>query len=693
MSHLQRDLSRQDLIHLRRGYGDERPGYDSGPRSGRRAVRFRDILYLFVLIGVGLFFRLDFLVPSRFVIDADEGIVGLMAKHMAEGASMPIFYYGQSYMGSLEPWLASLLFRVFGISNEALKAVPLAFSLLLIPTMFFLGLEFGGKTAARLAALFTAVPPVGLVVWSGKARGGFVEILLFGALALLLALRWNREHDFRLSGIFVLGFLLGFGWWTNNQMIFFAAPVGLIVLSKILHSPFPDLLNRLYAFVRALLAGVCGFFLGALPFWLYNFENDFASFGMFHRAEGKDVLKHLDGLFSTALPILFGAKHFWETADIFPYSTLVAYIVNGLLLLLFLAFFRADIFGLFRLQIPPSHPAAVLPILVGTTCALFVMSSFGHLVQAPRYLLPAYVGLFLFWAVTLERLSGFIRGLVPLLVCGLLGFHVASAYAGGRAIPGEPIIYNWDRVAFDHQPLIDFLRSHNYRWIRTNYWIGYRLAFETNEEIRFLVFREPTQTRIESYRTEGRLQDEHTIPMVLSPTQAAVVAGALSAIGYSYDRAEVGGYVIFHRIEQTQRTLQRIPRSAFTVRSTDHQDTAPFGVDEDTGTRWGSGRPQAPGMEYVLDFQEEKTLRGLQLDFDGWDSDFARGLKIEAVNRNGERKILLSPEQYVTVLYYLNHEPRLAMSFEPLPVKELILTQTEADPVFDWSIAELTAFE
>jgi len=667
--------------------------YDPSPSAAGRTVRIGDILYVFVLVLAGLALRLDFLVPSHWVIDADEGIVGLMAKHMSEGAPMPIFYYGQDYMGSLEPWLASLLFRSFGISNEALKFVPLSFSLLLIPVMFLLGLEFGGKIAARLAALFAAIPPVGLVVWSGKARGGFVEILLLGALALLLAVRWNREREFRLSGLFVFSFLLGFGWWTNNQIIFFAVPIGLIVLSKLISSPFPSVSARLVEFGWTIVVGLCAFLLGSLPFWLYNFEHHFASFKMFHKAEGGDLFEHIQGLFSTALPILFGAKHFWETADVFPKSTLVAYLINGALFLFFLVFYRRELLNLFRLRVDPNHPAALLLVLVLTTFVLFVASSFGHLVQAPRYLLPAYVGLFLLWGITIERLSYLVRGAAPLFVCALLAFHAASAYAGGRAIPGEPIIYNWDRVSFDHKPLIDFLNSNGYRWIRTNYWIGYRLAFETREEIRFLIFREPMQTRIESYRTEGRLENEKLMPLVLSPTQAPIVNSALLALGYTFEKAEVGGYIIFHRLKETQTALKLVDRSNFAAHATQHDDIAKLAVDGDQATRWGTGAPQAPGMSFELQFEREQSLRGLTLDFDGWDTDFPRGLKIEAVLENGERKTLLTPEQYVVVLYYLNHEPRLSMMFEPVKAKKLVLTETESAAVFDWSIAELSVFE
>ena len=56
----------------------------------------------FVLLAGGLCFRLFMLVQVELVnggdLDvylADEGVVGLMAKHIAEGRELPVFFYGQ----------------------------------------------------------------------------------------------------------------------------------------------------------------------------------------------------------------------------------------------------------------------------------------------------------------------------------------------------------------------------------------------------------------------------------------------------------------------------------------------------------------------------------------------------------------------------------------------------------------------
>src|SRR5213082_2341714 len=56
-----------------------------------------------------------------FDFDSDQAIVGLMAKHLAEGRAFPLFFYGQHYMLAVEPWLAAPIFKVAGASVTTLK--------------------------------------------------------------------------------------------------------------------------------------------------------------------------------------------------------------------------------------------------------------------------------------------------------------------------------------------------------------------------------------------------------------------------------------------------------------------------------------------------------------------------------------------------------------------------------------------
>ncbi|HEY6407432.1 MAG TPA: hypothetical protein VIY29_08190, partial [Ktedonobacteraceae bacterium] len=62
------------------------------------------------------------------ISNSDEATIGLMAMHIQRG-ELPIFYYGQNYMGALEAYLGAGLFSVFGVS---------LFTLRLVTTLLFL---------------------------------------------------------------------------------------------------------------------------------------------------------------------------------------------------------------------------------------------------------------------------------------------------------------------------------------------------------------------------------------------------------------------------------------------------------------------------------------------------------------------------------------------------------------------------
>ena len=114
-------------------------------------------LVLSLVVALGVAYRYFVLEYNSFAIDSDEAIVGLMAKHILEGKGIPVFYYGQHYMGSLEAILASGVFSFLGQSNFSLKLVPLFFSGLHIYLTFLIARQFVNTNYSLLAALFCAL--------------------------------------------------------------------------------------------------------------------------------------------------------------------------------------------------------------------------------------------------------------------------------------------------------------------------------------------------------------------------------------------------------------------------------------------------------------------------------------------------------------------------------------------------------
>lgn len=653
-----------------------------------RNTRF-DWVYLLLLMAVALVLRLDFLIPVNFVVDADEAIVGLMAKHISEGGPIPTFYYGQHYMGSLEPLLVAFCFKAFGTSAISLKIVPLIFSLGLIVVVYLIGREVGNAWTARSAALFTAIPASSLVVWSGKSRGGFIEILFLGACAMLLAIRWLKQSDPKLFSTFVIGFVLGFGWWTNNQIIFFMLPIGLFMLGRLLWCRSARGLSKARKILAHALLGIVAFLVGGAPFWIYNINHEFVSFEMFGSAEKGDLFKHVSGLFSTSLPIILGAKRFWDYEDLFPSASLIAFSLFGTLFLVVIWHRLKDLVRLFTLKVSENEQVEILLVFVVTTMAVFTLSSFGYLIQAPRYLLPLYIGVYVLCGKGIEYLARGSRAIAFGYIFSIVGFNLASCYVHGRAIPGEPFVFKQQRVERDHSSLIAWLDSHSITYVRTNYWIGYRLAFETGERVKFSVFQEPPQVRIKSYELEAEAEGREHMPLVLVPAQSPLVEQGLSAFGISYMAEDVGGYRVLYDLKTHEHPYKPIPKDRMQASSSSNSGEAANAIDNNLETRWGTGAPQKPGQEFAVSLKEPIELVGFRYHLGKWFHDYPRKLRIEVISPDGTKKTILDDAASEGVRYLSYGNPEWGVYFDAIPVQKVVLTQMGNEGFFDWSIGEV----
>jgi hypothetical protein len=665
-----------------------RPRHVHGEAS--RSSARSEWIFLAGLCVVAFLLRFDFMREGGFVIDSDEAIVGLMARHIVEGGPVPTFYYGQHYMGALEPLCAAALFYLFGSSNVTLQLTPLLFSLALIILVYQLGLEVGGVVAGRVAALLCAVPPAALVVWSYKARGGFIELLVIGAWAMLILLRWLKTGPMSLRSPALISLLLGLGWWVNNQIIYFMAPIGAIGALYLLGSVRARQLSVFRLLAVLVVSAVC-FFLGSAPYWIYNVARGFPSLGMFGFASPSEIGRYFVGLWTTALPIILGAKQFWDSDPSFSATTFATYLLYSLVFGGVVWSRRGSIAKLIKGEVDTQVQVEIFLILIVCVCAVFTVSTFGWLSQAPRYLLPIYVGLFVvcgLWASALFRVSAAL-GVVG--VAALLGLNVSSCYWGGRALPGEPVVFQRDRVQRDHADLNRVLISLGISLVRTNYWIGYRLAFETGERIKFLVLQEPRQARIPEYERlpEGVSQD--LVPLLLVPSERPLFVGALNLLGYAFEERRIGEYILFYNVKRPDLRLTPLAATEVVEVSGSGAQPARAALDGNHETRWGTGASQREGQSFEARFATPQSISAIEYDLGEWTQDYPRGLRIEIENARGEREVVLTNEHYQYLVAFWKGDT-FRFWFSPRVAQRVILSQTGTHPILDWSIAELRFF-
>lgn len=158
--------------------------------------------------------------------DADQGVVGLMAKHISEGRAFPLFFYGQSYLPAVEAYLAAPVMWLLGPTEVALKLPVVTMNATALALLVRLvSRDLGLAPLLALAGVLPlVVPPLIPGTRFMEAMGGNVEPLLatvllwltrdrrwlFGVVAAV-AIALREISAFPIGALLALDVLAG-GW-------------------------------------------------------------------------------------------------------------------------------------------------------------------------------------------------------------------------------------------------------------------------------------------------------------------------------------------------------------------------------------------------------------------------------------------------------------------------------------------------
>jgi hypothetical protein len=201
--------------------------------------------------------------------ESDEGVIDLMALHIAYRGEHPIFIYGQGYLGSLEAYLGALLFHLFGVSVFTVRLGLVLLFVLFLVSMYLLVSLLYSKKLAMTSLLLLSLGSSSILNREVEGLGGRPENLLFGSLMVLLA-SWlalsyrpslsRREQLVRQAGYGCLGLVIGLGLWSDLLILPFVVMV-IVFLALFCW-------REICTWATLCLVGGC--IVGALPLIAYN---------------------------------------------------------------------------------------------------------------------------------------------------------------------------------------------------------------------------------------------------------------------------------------------------------------------------------------------------------------------------------------------------------------------------------------
>lgn len=492
-------------------------------RKSGHALNALDVIVVASVVA-GFAFRVWILSSSNLgSLDSDEAVWGLMARHLLHG-QWSVFFWNQSYGGTIEAVLTAGLFGVVGSSTVALKLVPAFLYAIAALLLWRVGRRIVGEPSARVAAALFWIWPAYFVWRSTKAYGFYSSGLVLGLAVMLLALRLAERDDRR--DFIVLGLALGLGWWTTPQILILDVPA---VLWLVWRRP---------GVARGwILAGPAAV-VGALPWIIANVRHDGYSLHSTQvgASSSAQLLPHLHNLFSSNLPTTFGLRVPFSLSWVV--GPIAGWALYGLLL-------GTIAWVLFR----RANSLALLPLTCLVFLILYAVSAYTWLTNEPRYLTLFLPGVALLFSAAL-------RG--PRLAAAGLVAAGALSIAGLATMERQHLmLISTDGVRFpaDFNPLIRVLEQEHVHAAFANYWVAYRLGFESREQIVVSSSQQLRYTRVDGRLVPDDIHSRYAPWDVLvrrSPNAADVfVQGAVERqarhrlMRAGYSRVEAGGFVIY----------------------------------------------------------------------------------------------------------------------------------------------------
>lgn len=202
----------------------------------------------------------------------DYAVCVAMARDMALGRAWPVFFFGQAYMGSLEPAVGAMGMRLAGsLSTAALNLTLLFFAAwLAIACVRFSRLASRRRSSGLWAVSLLAVGPAAFFHYMASTRGGYMLAMALTMELLALPLATGERGVFRARDAALFGLWTGLAIWNFWLALPAAAAAGLALLFR--HG------KKLFTLATVACGAATAVFASA-PFLLWNVCHGWGSFG------------------------------------------------------------------------------------------------------------------------------------------------------------------------------------------------------------------------------------------------------------------------------------------------------------------------------------------------------------------------------------------------------------------------------
>jgi hypothetical protein len=477
--------------------------------------------------GVG--YRVAVLAAGVPPTNSDEATMGLAALHLAQGRELPIYFYGQHYMGTIEAYLAAPLLAVAGPGLWALRVPNLLLYAGFLAAMWFLGRRLFGPWLATLTVGLLALGADRILKNQLISGGGYPEINPAAAALVLLSVTLRTSR----LGYVAFGLLTGLMLWDDWLVL----PYVVAAAAVLLHRGVPR---------RAWVALAGGLVAGAAPLLIHDLTSPWRRgalvtfLGLNGGGPNASWAQRLHGGFLVGLPMGTGMC---------PPGRCAAWQMTWAVVWLALLVAAGVLAWRDRTERVRRAARLALVLAAAASLLLYVRSNAaGNTpVESARYLhcllISTPVVLWPLWSLATRSAGPMVARAAGVL--GIAAIVATAAVATGALVRESSTI----AAADDRQPaLLAALRGAGVTRLYSDYWTCDYLAFAAAERVQCAVIDadlSPGFDRYLPYRASVAAAPRQTFALPIGSPESAAVRAALTASGVPFTQVAVAGYDIY----------------------------------------------------------------------------------------------------------------------------------------------------
>jgi hypothetical protein len=663
----------QDEVVSGGGAVADRPVTGRHP-SGRRSDRV-SLASLLAAITVGVAIRVALTFAADGKSWSDNAVIALMAMHALAGKLYP-FYWGQTYMGSLEAIVVAPFFALFGVSDVTLSIGLLPWFVLFAVALQRVARRCAGRLAGDIAPWLAAFAPPYVQYQQIVARGGYTETLAFGTLLLWLVLRVTHDDlaaESERRHLHAIAFVAGLAFWTDWLVFPYFAVVGLYLWLHDRRLPLRPVIVPMFAF----------FLLGSLPFWIFNIRHGFPTFSFVSDVQTSES-RALAFAFALrdAIPQLLGFRDLdgWFLHGLLGAALTAAAAAATLTLVIRL---HRSWAALFRGRVCKSEPIVAALLLIVATVAIYSVGLPGRF-HVARYLLPIATATLVLLAGAIAWLMHRSRVIGAATLGGLMllySLQIAALGDGFARLRQRPGAGPVDELA---PALIE---------------AGVRFGYADYGDATITTYLTRDRVVLTDYLGLRYPLDEVDFrdPAVIVGKGAPRAEPTLAALNAEASSQRVAGYTIHWPVRYDGVARAPLPRGGWTVAPSVDGGAAENMLDADLWTYW-SVPAKTPKPAITLDLGRLETVNGVFVAGGERGHDGFVRLRLESSADGVDWRLVKEARAGLPLFFERSGQittvvrVRQDVLFPPIDVRFLRLTLLEGDREYAWSVAEVGVF-